>query len=469
MAVATDLALGTVLLAGDLAGSSNANTPQLTPTGVTPGEYKGASVIIDAKGRILHARNMAYYDVGCATDTECGVVSVTSNHFITKNGDEISIKKASTTEYGVVKIGDGFSKDCCEIFVDYVEATPTTLGVVTVPTAGNLLVDGAGNISVPVGTTTTNGIVRVVDGNGLALVDGEVSYTPPTATASIKGFVEIGSGFAIAAGQLSIPLASPSTAGAFRFNSDFGFAANTYSYTTVATGGAVGYVKIGTGLGVDVDGTISRGQGSASPTQKGAVQITAGNGLSVSSGVISYAPATATTSVLGVMRAGTNVNISSGVISLPEANGTATKGIMAVANTGKLEVTNGLISFGPAVMLKDRQNVFTKAQNVTKVSVTSSSTVNLDLTAGNVFDLTMLSNITFSNPGTLISGGQYILILRQDATGGRIPTFSSNWYFTDTYGGALDGLITTTPNAVNVVTFMVVGTQIIAQIERDFS
>lgn len=469
MAVATNTALGTVLLAGDLAGSSNANSPQLTPTGVTPGVYKGASVVVDAKGRILHARSLASYDVGCATDTECGVVSVTDHHNITKTGDKISLKVASATEFGVVKLGDGFGKDCCEIFVDYVEATPTTLGVVTVPTSGNISVDGAGNLSVPPSSSSVFGLVKITDGNGLTLSGGTASYSPPTANGSTKGFAQIGSGFAVAAGQLSIPVATSSVAGVFRFDSDFTLTGNTFSYNTIATTGSVGFVKLGTGLGVDADGTISRGQGSASPTQKGAVQVTAGNGLSISSGVISYAPTAATTSALGVMQAGTNVNISSGVISLPDANGTATKGVMAVASSGKLEVTNGLISFGPSVMLKDRINVCSKAQNVSKVTVSSASSVTLDLTAGNVFDLTMGTNITFNTPGTLISGGQYILILRQDATGGRTPTFSSGWSFTDTYGGTLKGLISTAANAINVITFMVIGTQIIAQIERDFS
>lgn len=472
MAVATDTALGTVLLAGDLAGSSNANSPQLTPTGVIPGVYKGACVVVDTKGRILHARSLASYDVGCATDTECGVVSVTSNHFITKNGDEISLKKASATEYGVVKIGEGFGKDCCEIFVDYVEATETTLGVVTVPTAGNIAIDGAGNISVPIATGSVIGLVKAVNANGLNLTDGLLTYTPPDATGAAKGYVQIGSGFVVAAGQLSIPTASTSATGLFRMSSDFDFSSNTYSYTDVATASTIGFVKIGSGLNVDEDGTLNRGPGVATTSVKGVVRVEAANGLAISGGVLSWAPSDATTSVKGVVQIGASMAVSSGVVSMTNASGTATKGIVGVSGNGNLKIEDGLIDFGPNVAMLDSQNIWTAGQAVAKVTnAGASGTTALNFANGNVFDVTLVGNTTFSAPTNMVGGGQYIIIIRQDSTGGRTLTFPAGWTFLDSKGNATIGkVIGSSANAISVITLTAVdGTNAICQINRNFA
>lgn len=471
MAVATDLALGTVLLAGDLAGSSNANTPQLTPTGVTPGEYKGASVVVDAKGRILHARNMSYYDVGCATDTECGVVSVTDNHFIVKTGDQISLNKASTTEFGVVKLGAGFGKDCCEIFVDYVEATPTTLGVVTVPTSGNIVIDGAGNISVPIATTGVIGLVKAVSANGLDLTDGVLTYTPPDASSDSKGYVQVGNGFVVAAGQLSIPTASTSAAGLFRMSSDFDFSSNTYSYTDVATTSSVGFVKIGSGLVVDEDGTLNRGPGVATTSVKGVVQVEAANGLAVTAGVLSWSPSNATTSVKGVVQVGASMAVSSGVISMSNASGTATKGIVGVSGNGNLQIVDGLIDFGPKVAMLDSHNTWTAAQVVSKVTAVASGTTALNFADGNVFDITLGGNSTFSAPSNMVGGGQYIIIIRQDSTGGRTLNFPAGWAFLDNKGNATFGkAIGSSANAISVITLTAIdSTNAVCQINRNFA
>ncbi len=469
MAVATESAIGTILLAGDLAGSSNANSPQLTPTGVAPGVYKGASLVVDSKGRIVHARSLAGYDIPCASSESCGVVTVSGKNNIDINAGSISIKKASKDDYGVVKLGPGFGKDCCEIFVDYAEATATTFGVVTVPTSGHIAIDVDGSISVPAASSSVFGLVKGPLTNGLALTGGTLTYTPSDTSTTNKGFVQIGDGFTVAAGQLSVPTATTSVAGAFRFDGSFTFASSTFSYTSQATAGSVGLVKLGTGLGVNSEGVISRGQGDSSATTKGAVQVTAGNGLNVSAGVLSFTPPDATTGVKGVMQAGAGISAVGGIITPVAANGTGTKGVLASASN-KLVIANGLIDFGPDVVVKDVQRTYTKAQNVAKVTQSYAATTTLNLTLGNVFDMTLTGNVNFATPSNLISGGQYILILRQDATGGRAATWSSAWKFLDAFGNAtLGSTIGTSANAVSIVRFTVVDTQLIAHIQNNFA
>lgn len=469
MAVATESALGTVLLAGDLAGSSNANSPQLTPTGVTPGVYKGASVVVDSKGRILHARPLAGYDVGCATATECGVVSVSANHHIDLTGEKVSIKKASADNYGVVKLGNGFSKDCCEIFVDYPEATTTHHGVVTVPTSGNLLVDGAGNLSVPVGTTTVQGLVYAPVGGPITNTANTLSYTPPNASASVSGFVTVGNGFTVAAGELSIPTASASEKGLFRFNSSFTYASNTYSYPTVATASSVGLVKIGTGFVMDEDGTLNRGAGIASTIAKGIVQVPSANGLSVTGGVLTWAPSDATAAVKGVVQVGSSMTVSGGTVSMANASGTTTKGIVGVTSQN-FTITNGMIDLGPNVVRRSSVNVYTKAQVTAKVNLTYSASQTIDFSLGQVFDLTLTGNVTLNTPTNMVNGGRHILILRQDATGSRTVTFSSDWQFVDsaTVNATVARTIGNIPNSISILNITVANGKALVQIDRHF-
>lgn len=472
MATATDLALGTVLLAGDIAGSSNANTPRLTPTGVTPGVYKGASVFVDAKGRVVYARGLSAYDIPCATAENCGKVSVTTNHHIDLVDGSISIKKASHDEFGVVMLGEGFTKDCCEIMVDYVEATPNNMGVVIVPTSGNLVIDGSGNISVPIATSTTIGLVKATNGNGLTLTDGLLEYTPPEATTGVKGYAQIGSGFVVAAGQLSIPTASSSAAGVFRFNDDFDFTSNTFSYTNIATASTVGLVKIGSGLAVEEDGTLYRGTGTASTSIKGMVQVDASNGLTVAAGLLAWAPSNTSTSVKGVVQVGANMLVSGGEISLPLASGTATKGIVGVGASGKLAITEGVIDFGPVVAVLDRVNVWSAAQ-VVSPSVTSSlsGSTALNMSFSNTFDLTLTGNSTLQPPSNMVGGGQYIIIIRQDAVGSRTITFPPAWTFLDANGNASMGkAIGSAPSSITVVSVTALdNANAICHINRNFA
>ena len=98
---------------------------------------------------------------------------------------------------------------------------------------------------------------------------------------------------------------------------------------------------------------------------------------------------------------------------------------------------------------------YTESMNV--VGVITTSTYSIDLSQGNIFDLTANANITFTftNPppaGTLMTS---TIILRQDVVGGRLCTFA-NAKYTDGYAPVL----TTIPSKADVLTFFTVNSGI---------
>lgn len=88
----------------------------------------------------------------------------------------------------------------------------------------------------------------------------------------------------------------------------------------------------------------------------------------------------------------------------------------------------------------------------TRTAANSSTSYTIDLENGNVFEITLTGNctFTFSNPPASGTGGSFTLILKQDATGSRTVTWpgSVDW----TLGSA--PVLTTTANAVDILSFI---------------
>lgn len=390
MAIANETTLGTVVLTGDLAGGNNATMPQLVPTGVKAGEYKAPTVTVDAKGRLLFARNLSYVDVSCADVGECGIVKVGNNITATTTGGRtvLSLKKASATDYGVVRLGNGFAKGCCEIYVDYPVATITTKGSVIVPASGNLLIDVDSKISVPLGTTSVKGLISVPTSNGLSITAGTVSFngaaatypnatistkgvvsiptnngltvtagtmsfngaaaTYPDATISVKGVVQVGANINVSSGLISVPTATTSVAGVFRGDSLFTNSGGLLSWQNIASVGTRGFVRVGSGLGIDANGVLSRGAsgGDATTSSKGIVQIATASGLSVTGGVVSTV--TATTGVKGVARGDGTFAHSGGVLDQTTISTASVLGLVKVGTGLSIDGTGLLTRTGVA-------------------------------------------------------------------------------------------------------------------------
>ena len=291
---------------------------------------------------------------------------------------EIYVKDGSLTDAGVVQIGSGITVEDGVISTDIGLLTPATtsvLGGVIVPVSSNVEVDVAGNISVPIATSSTLGVVKVgsglsVDGSGVLSfssaslpvatetvlgcvkegsgvtiqIDGTIdvdSTTFPTATTLVKGVVQVGSNINVSSGVISVADATTGVKGVVQVGSNIGVTSGVISVAD-ATTSVKGVVQIGTGTGLSVSGGVLSGA-DATTAAKGVVQIGTGSGLSVSSGTLSGV--TATTSVKGVVQVGTNIGVTSGVISVADAT-TGVKGVVQVGTN--IGVTSGVISVADA-------------------------------------------------------------------------------------------------------------------------
>lgn len=85
----------------------------------------------------------------------------------------------------------------------------------------------------------------------------------------------------------------------------------------------------------------------------------------------------------------------------------------------------------------------------------SANALTLNIENGNVFSVTQDANITtltLSNPSATGKACSFTLILKQDATGGR----TISWPSAVKWGGGVAPTLTTTANAVNILTFITI-------------
>lgn len=322
MTQATSTILGEIKLAGDLAGSGDANLPELISTGVTPGQYVVPTITVDAKGRITSA----------SSGTNSTLLAI--------------LPEATAAQKGIAKIGANINL-----------TTTQTVGSETVNF--NSVLTGASVTSLPTNAPTftftltiDGGTVKniTVTPGTVATIDDVISVLTPKITPAIIELVS---------GNLRIKSNTAGTCSTIRISNDNFFKfitgyvsilppidglGETTIYLDDASATVKGVGKFGSGFSVDANGTANFNTSlitSASTTTKGVAQI--GPGISVSNGIISTAaiPA-ASASVKGLVQIGQNINATNGVISVPYATDTI---------AGVLKAGFGLVSVGGVLQL----------------------------------------------------------------------------------------------------------------------
>lgn len=102
MALATNSSTGEIHLSGDFSHVADAYNPELTPTGVVPGDYLITALVVDQKGRTLYMRSIVEADAPIASTSVTGIAQFGTN--ITDGGSGLfSVATAANDTLGVAK------------------------------------------------------------------------------------------------------------------------------------------------------------------------------------------------------------------------------------------------------------------------------------------------------------------------------------------------------------------------------
>lgn len=472
MAAATNSTLGTVALAGDLAGTADA--PELAPTGVKAGTHQNvAKIHVDSKGRIQWCGGANYEadlvpSMPDAATDEAGIFRVGPN--INISSGTISVSTANSGTKGIFKLGNNL------------EINQST---------------GAVDVVIPTASASQKGTVQA--GSGFNISSGVLSRdgADRDASAVVKGVVKVGANISVSYGTISIPYATGAVPGVapidnsnfykdpatqtlyphaanymlygmvagwsndFYLNGQGKLSLNNPNLTTIASATVLGNVKIGANLYMTGDNQLTLVR-DADTSNKGLVSV--GSGLKVTSGVLDAD--LASDSQWGLACVGdptiTLISYNTTPISapgLPEdgttglrfrrcdtaAQNLAYAGVVRSANMNNISINNGIMDVGINIAKKNTANVFTKAQIAAKQTF-----VDTDWSRGNNFEIVMTSNITSVPAPTNAVAGQVVnLIVKQDATGGRTL---SGWNSVYKFNGTLT--LSTAANAVDIITII---------------
>lgn len=120
MAAATNTTRGNVKLAGDLAGSNDADNPQLPASGVTSGVYTNPVITLNSKGLITNISTgtaIDVFNVPLATSSVLGTVKVGAGFSIAGDGT-LSMPLATTATPGIVQVGTGLTVSSGTVSID---------------------------------------------------------------------------------------------------------------------------------------------------------------------------------------------------------------------------------------------------------------------------------------------------------------------------------------------------------------
>ena len=140
------------------------------------------------------------------------------------------------------------------------------------------------------------------------------------------------------------------------------------------------------------------------------------------------------------------------------ATATAVTGDVTISNTGVTTIGSSVVGSSKVdttqVAVLGTAQEYTRTHNFNATALTDATNISWDLAQNQVASVTLGGNRTLSNPSNQVDGAVYILVVKQDGTGGRTLTFSSNYKF----AGGTAPTLTTGANKVDVLTFVSDGT-----------
>lgn len=144
---------------------------------------------------------------------------------------------------------------------------------------------------------------------------------------------------------------------------------------------------------------------------------------------------------------------------------TAAQGALADSALQSADIGTSVQAYDVDTAKTDVAQEFTATQNFNATTLTDGATINWDLSANQVTSVTLGGNRTLAAPTNLKDGATYILTIKQDATGSRTLTFNSAYKFP----GGTAPTLTTSANAVDIITFVSDGTSLFGVSQLNFS
>lgn len=182
--------------------------------------------------------------------------------------------------------------------------------------------------------------------------------------------------------------------------------------------------------------------------------------------------ATGTGPIVGVAGNDTNVDLrltakGTGVVNVTstlKTDGTIELG--HASDTTLSRVSAGLVAVeGNTVCLLGTAQEFTRTHNFDMTTLTDGASVSWDLSQNQVAQLTLGGNRSLSAPTNQVAGATYILIVKQDGTGSR----TLSWDTTYKFPSGTDPTLSTAAGAIDVVTFVSDGTNMLGVCQKAFA
>ena len=117
-----------------------------------------------------------------------------------------------------------------------------------------------------------------------------------------------------------------------------------------------------------------------------------------------------------------------------------------------------------AISLLGTAQEYTRTHNFNATTLTDAASISWDLSQNQVAKVTLEDNRTLSNPTNAVDGAVYILVVKQDGTGGRTLSFSSDYKFS----GGTAPTLTTAASKADVITFVCEGTALLGVASQNF-
>lgn len=155
----------------------------------------------------------------------------------------------------------------------------------------------------------------------------------------------------------------------------------------------------------------------------------------------------------------TTAKINDSAVTTAKINDSA----VTTAKVNNGAITSAKVDTTGVAVLGTAQS-FTTAHGFAVTTLTDGANIAWDLSANQVARVTLGGNRTLSNPTNKVEGNVYVLVVKQDGTGGRTLSFSSEYKF----AGGSAPTITTTASKADVLTFVCEGTNLLGVASQSF-